>query len=112
MLRIRRRTRATYITELQRQALCGLQLCGAQVHVPGGGEELLLRGRGLLLRLVHGRGQGEVQGAAGLLRLAHVDGAVTRHVLQTRTHLEQHLVTVLVDVCTDWESRVIGRAVM
>lgn len=89
---------STYIAELQGQALRGLQLGGAQVHVFGGGRELHLGHRRRLLGLVHGGRQGEVQRAAGLLRLAHVDGAVARHVGNARAQLEEHLAAVLIDV--------------
>lgn len=87
----------TYIAELQREALCGLQLRRAQVHVLAGRGEVLLRRR-LLLRLVHGRRQGEVQRASGVVRLTHVDGPVAGSVFQPRADFKKHLVAVLADV--------------
>lgn len=98
-------TVSTYVTELQRKALRGLELGGAQVHVFADGGELLLR-RSFLLWLVHGGRQGEVERAAGIVRLTHVHGAVTRDVLQAGTHFEKHLIAVLEDVWSAGSSRI------
>lgn len=78
---------STYVAELQGEALGGLQLGRAQVQLSGGAAvaQLDLWGRQLLLRLVHGGRQGEVEGTAGVGRLAQVNGALARHILQART---------------------------
>lgn len=78
---------STYVAELQGEALSGLQLRRAKVQLSGGAAvaQLDLRGRQLLLRLVHGGRQGEVEGTAGVCRLAQVDGALARHILKART---------------------------
>lgn len=68
------RESGTYITELQGEALCGLQLCCTQVHVSARSAELLL-GRRRMLRLEHGGRQREVKRAAGVVRLTLVHSA-------------------------------------
>lgn len=94
----------TYITELQGEALCGLQLCCTQVHVFACRSELVLRG-GFLLGLVHEWRQSEVEGAAGIIGLTHVDDSVTRNIFKSGTNFKQHLVVVLVNVYTSCEGK-------
>lgn len=94
----------TYITELQGQALCGLELSSAQVQVRGGSFQLL-RDSQHLLRYVHLQRQPEMERAARILGEAHGNWLVAGHFLGALTRFKQSLISVLADV---WEDVVKG----